>query len=49
MAWYFAEGKSGESAMYDLKAVVRHFESGHFKAYIRIDGSTWCFDDRLVT
>jgi ubiquitin C-terminal hydrolase len=38
---------------YRLKAVVRHFAfsggRGHFKAYIRIGGSDYCFDDTNVT
>jgi ubiquitin C-terminal hydrolase len=43
--------ESQEPMVYHLKAVVRHFPegAGHFKAYVRINGSRYCFDDRLVT
>jgi ubiquitin C-terminal hydrolase len=54
----FARSQESEAAItYQLKAVVRHYtitdragkENGHFKAFIRIDSSTYCFDDAHVT
>jgi ubiquitin C-terminal hydrolase len=47
----YLEPESEAPRMYHLKAVVRHFPggAGHFKAYIRINGSRYCFNDAVVT
>jgi uncharacterized UBP type Zn finger protein len=47
---------SDAAITYQLKAVVRHYtwteasgeRKGHFTAFIRIESSTYCFDDKAV-
>jgi ubiquitin C-terminal hydrolase len=56
MAPYVVPEVTGRSIMYDLKTVVRHIpgdpahhQVGHFKAYIRIGDSRYCFNDAGVS
>jgi uncharacterized UBP type Zn finger protein len=58
MSGYSEEDQQSVGAItYQLKAVVGHYawtasngeRKGHFKAFIRIDSSTYCFDDEDIS